>query len=62
MKLAKFACALGRHSLDPGKVRKVHGSQVGRCRHCNSAMEEVTPHHWEVLQVRDAGLGRRYFL
>jgi hypothetical protein len=62
MKLALFACALGRHSLDESKVRKVHGAQVGRCRHCNSPMEEVTPHVWEVQQVRDAGLGRRYFL
>lgn len=62
MKLAKFACALGRHRLDEGKVRRIHGSNVGRCRHCNSPMEEVMPHVWEVQQVRDAGLGRRYFL
>jgi len=62
MKLASIGCALGRHRLDSSKVRKVHGSQVGRCRHCNSPMEEVTPHVWEVQRVRDAGLGRRYFL
>lgn len=62
MKLAAIGCALGRHSLDASKVRKVHGSQVGRCRNCNSPMEEVTPHVWEVQRVRDAGLGRRYFL
>ncbi len=62
MKLAKIGCALGRHRLDPGKVSKVHGSHVGRCRNCNSPMEEVMPHVWEVQQVRDAGLGRRYYL
>lgn len=62
MKLAKIGCALGRHSLDSGKVRKVHGAQVGRCRHCSSPMEEVMPHVWEIQKVRDAGLGRRYFL
>lgn len=62
MKLAQFACALGRHRLDPGKIRKVHGSQFGRCRRCLAPMEEVSPHVWEVQRVRDAGLGRRYFL
>ncbi len=62
MKLAQFACALGRHRLDLSKVSKVHGLGVGKCRHCAAVMEEVTPHHWEVQQVRDAGLGRRYFL
>ena len=62
MKLAKIGCALGRHRLDSSKVRKVHGSQVGRCQHCNAPMEEVMPHIWEVQQIRDAGLGRRYYL
>lgn len=62
MKLARIGCALGRHRLDRGNVRKVHGSHVGRCRNCNSPMEEVTPHVWEIQRVRDAGLGRRYFL
>ncbi|MBL8658010.1 MAG: hypothetical protein JNJ92_11740 [Altererythrobacter sp.] len=61
MKLAQFACAFGRHRLDPGKVRRIHGSQVSRCLHCNLPMEEVTPHVWEVQRVRDAGLGRRHF-
>lgn len=60
MKLAQFACALGRHSLDRGNVRRLHGLHVGRCRHCASPLEEVSPHHWEVQRVRDAGLGRRY--
>lgn len=62
MKLAKFACALGRHRLDSSKVRRIHGTQVGRCRDCSSPMEEVEPFVWEVQRVRDAGLGRRYFL
>lgn len=62
MKLAQFACALGRHRLDESKVRKVHGSHVGRCRSCNAPMEEVMPHVWEIQRVRDAGLGRRYYL
>lgn len=60
MKLAHFACAFGMHRLDDSQVRKVHGLQVGRCRHCNAAMEEVTPHVWEVQKLRDAGLGRRH--
>lgn len=62
MKLAQFACALGRHSLDRGKLSKRHGLHVGLCRHCNAPMEEVMPHVWEVQQIRDAGLGRRYNL
>lgn len=61
MKLAQFACAFGRHRLDPSKIRRIHGSQVSRCLHCNRPMEEVTPHVWEVQRVRDAGLGRRHF-
>lgn len=60
MKFAQLACALGRHSLDRTKLGRIHGLGVGRCRHCASPMEEVTPHVWEVQQVRDAGLGRRY--
>lgn len=62
MKLAQFACALGRHRLDEGKVRRIHGGRVSRCQHCNAPMEEVSPHAWQVLRVRDAGLGRRYNL
>lgn len=62
MKLAQFACALGKHSLDRNNLRRIHGLHVGRCRNCASPMEEVTPHVWEIQQVRDAGLGRRYFL
>lgn len=62
MKLAQVACAFGKHSLDRTKLSRLHGLGVGRCRHCAAAMEEVTPHHWEVQRVRDAGLGRRYFL
>lgn len=62
MKLATIGCALGRHRLDRGNVRKVQGTHVGRCRNCKSPMEEVMPHVWEIQRVRDAGLGRRYFL
>lgn len=60
MKLAKIGCALGKHSLDRNTVRRVHGAQVGRCRHCNSAMEETQPNVWALQRVHDAGLGRRY--
>ena len=60
MKLAQFACAFGRHSLDRGNISHLHGSHFGKCRRCAAPMEEVTPDVWEVQQVRDAGLGRRY--
>ncbi len=59
MKIAHLACAFGRHSVDAGKARKVHGGMVGRCRHCATPMEEVMPQHWTVQHVRDAGLGDR---
>ncbi len=62
MKIAQFACALGRHRLDERKVSRIHGAQVGRCQHCHAPMEEVSPHVWEVQRIRDAGLGRRYNL
>lgn len=62
MKLARIGCALGRHRLDHGKIKRIHGAQVGRCRHCAAPLEEVTPQVWEVQRVHDAGLGRRYFL
>lgn len=61
MKLAQIGCAFGRHRLDRGSLRKVHGARVGTCRHCKSPMEEITPDVWEIQRVRDAGLGRRYF-
>ncbi|GGE05169.1 hypothetical protein GCM10011515_25900 [Tsuneonella deserti] len=60
VKLAHLACAFGRHSVDMGAVRRVHGGQVGRCRHCATPMEESMPHTWTVLHVRDAGLGGRF--
>ncbi len=60
MKIAQIACALGRHSVDQSKVRRIHGGQVGRCKHCSTPMEESTPHHWTVQYVRDAGLGGRF--
>jgi hypothetical protein len=59
MRIARFACAFGRHSVDRSKARKVHGGMVSRCRHCATPMEEVTPNYWTVLHIRDAGLGDR---
>ncbi len=59
MKLAHFACAFGRHSVDQSAIRRVHGGIVSRCRHCATPLEESTPHHWTVQPVRDAGLGER---
>ena len=60
MKLAHLACALGRHSVDPSKVRAVHGGQVSRCRHCATPLEQIMPQEWTPLRVRDAGLGGRF--
>lgn len=60
LKLAHLSCAFGRHSVDQGKVRRVHGGQVSRCRHCATPMEETMPFTWTALKVRDAGLGGRY--
>lgn len=57
MKLGMLACALGRHSVDKTNLRKAGGMHVGRCRSCNTHMEEIEPHVWSVLRVRDAGLG-----
>ncbi|GMM93655.1 hypothetical protein [Qipengyuania sp. MTN3-11] len=61
MKLAYLACALGRHRVDLTTTRAVHGGKVGRCRHCATALEEVTPFVWEAQKVHDAGLGRRFY-
>jgi len=60
MKIAQIACALGRHSVDMGKVRRIHGGHVSRCKHCSTPMEESMPHQWTVQYVRDAGLGGRF--
>lgn len=62
MKLAQLACAFGKHSLDTDKLGRIHGSRVGRCRHCAAPMEEVGPEVWQVQRIRDAQLGRRYNL
>lgn len=59
MKIAQLACAFGRHNVDHSKARKVHGGMVSRCKHCATSMEEITPHHWQVQSIRDAGLGDR---
>lgn len=59
MKLAHFACAVGKHSIDRRGVRKVFGMNVGRCAHCSTPLEEAWRDHWVPQQVRDAGLGHR---
>ncbi len=61
MKLGLIGCAIGRHRVDPAKVRHAHGVHAGRCRCCSAPLEEVTPDVWQKLQVRDAGLGPRSF-
>ena len=62
MTMGRIGCALGRHSIDREKITRVSGQQVGRCRNCKAPMEEIEPHHWQLLQVHDAGLGPRGFL
>ena len=59
MTFAKLACAFGRHRVDEGAIRHIHAGHVGRCRHCATPLEESEPHRWTVLQVHDAGMGRR---
>ena len=61
MNFGRLACAFGRHSADHNNVRKAGGSHVCKCRNCNTAMESTAPNVWEVIPVRDAGLGRRSF-
>ena len=61
MKMGILACALGRHSVDTTNLRKAGGMHVGRCRCCNTPMEEIEPFVWSVLRVRDAGLDPRGF-
>ena len=61
MKMGILACAFGRHRVDMANMRKAGGMHVGKCRCCKSPMEEVEPHVWQVLQVKDAGLGPRSF-
>lgn len=59
MKLGHIACALGRHSVDSEGIKRAGGQMFGRCRCCGTPMEEVAPHSWAAMRVRDAGLGRR---
>lgn len=60
MTLGHLACAMGRHRVDLGAVRKVHGGKVSRCRRCATPLEETMPFEWSALRVRDAGLGGRF--
>lgn len=60
MKLAHFACAIGRHRVDTRGVKKVFGMNVGRCTHCATPLEEEYPNHWVPQAVRDAELERRW--
>ena len=61
MNMGMLACAFGRHSVDKANMRKAGGSHVGKCRCCKAPMQEVEPHSWQVIQVKDAGLGPRSF-
>lgn len=61
MKMGLLACAFGRHSVDHANMRKAGGMHVGQCRCCRTPMEEIEPHVWDVLRVKDAGLGPRSF-
>ena len=61
MKIGLLACAFGRHTVDHANMRKAGGSQFCKCRNCKTPMEEIAPHVWDVLQVKDAGLGPRSF-
>ncbi|EDL49593.1 hypothetical protein ED21_18382 [Erythrobacter sp. SD-21] len=42
-------------------MRKTGGMHVGKCRCCHTPMEEIEPHVWDVMRVKDAGLGPRSF-
>ena len=61
MKMGLLACAFGRHSVDYANMRKAGGYHVCKCRYCKTPMEEIEPHVWDVLRVKDAGLGPRHF-
>ena len=61
MKMGLLACAIGRHSIDHDSIRKAGGSHVCKCRNCKTPMEEIEPHVWGVIRVKDAGLGPRHF-
>ncbi|MGI8942901.1 MAG: hypothetical protein ACR2FJ_01445 [Qipengyuania sp.] len=57
MMIGQIACVFGRHRIDHGAIKRVHGQHVGRCRHCRTPLEQSTLDQWEVQLVRDAGLG-----
>ncbi len=57
MKLGQIACALGKHKVDREAIKRAGGQKF--CRNCRTPMEEVEPHSWAAMQVKDAGLGRR---
>ncbi|TMM48422.1 hypothetical protein [Qipengyuania marisflavi] len=60
MTLGYIGCAIGRHTIDKQAIKHIHGTDVGRCRHCSAALEHQHPDHWVVQQVRDAGLSHRF--
>lgn len=62
MKMGLLACAIGRHTVDHANMRKAGGNHVGRCKCCNTPMEEIEPLVWGVLRMKDAGLGPRNFV
>lgn len=57
MKFGLIRCALGRHEVDNGDVKKVYGRETGRCRNCHQVLEQEAPGHWIVPPLHDAGLG-----
>ena len=59
MKLGQIACAFGKHSVDREGIKRAGGQQFSRCRCCKTPMEEVEPHLWAAMRVKDAGLGRQ---
>lgn len=59
MKLGHIACALGKHKVDRESIKHAGGQKFSRCRNCRAPMEEIEPHLWATMRVKDAGLGRR---
>lgn len=58
MFFGKIACAFGKHTVDRSAIKHNFASDVGRCRHCGTMMEQHED-HWTVHRVHDAGLGHQ---
>ena len=59
MSFGHIACAFGKHRVDNSEIKRAGGQHFGRCRTCKTPLEEIEPHHWSTLRVKDAGLGRQ---